>query len=135
MRAARLLALERGIRDGLGHVEHVVQLERVHDFGVKRAVSIFNDDVLKTLSQSSQRVASLLHALFIAIDSCAFLHGFLHLLANGRDFFFAAVLLQELAIETPLFVGRERFDFCRSGWRSGGGIGRCRAARPIAKDQ
>ena len=52
MRTARLLALERGIRDGLGHVEHVIQLERVHDFGVKRAVSIFNDDVLKTLSQS-----------------------------------------------------------------------------------
>ena len=50
--------------------------------------------------------------LFITIDSRAFLHRFLHLLANGCDFFLAAVLLQELTIKTPLFVRGQCLDRC-----------------------
>src|SRR4030095_9335760 len=110
MGPARLPSQQRRIGNRLGYVKHEIKLERAHDFCVERAASILNDDVLESLSKSSQRLASLLHLLLVTIDSRAFLHRFLHLLANGGDSFLSTILPQELTIETPLLLRSECLD-------------------------
>src|SRR4029453_9533016 len=123
MGPARLPSQQRRIGNRLGYVKHEIKLERAHDFCVERAASIFNDDVLEPFSKSSQRPAGLLHLLFVTIDSRAFLHRFLHLLANGCDSFLSTILPQELTIQTPLLVRSQRLGCRRSRSRNVRGVG------------
>src|SRR5215475_6945106 len=135
MGPTRLSADQRRIRNRLSHVKHEIKLERVHNFGVKGATPIFNDDVLESFSKSSQSLASLFHLFLITIDSGAFLHRFLHLLANRCDSFLSAVLAQEVTIKSPLFVRSQCVDRGRSRKRSGADIGSGGATCPSSKYQ
>src|SRR5215510_5567035 len=135
MGPTRLFSRKGRIGNRLGHVKHEIKLKRVHDFCVEGAAAILNDDVLESFSKSSQGLASLLHLLFITIDSRAFLHRFLHLLANRCDSFLSAVLAQEVTIESPLLVRSQCVDRGRRRKRSGADIGGGGATCPSSKYQ
>src|SRR6266705_3877983 len=108
VRAARLLTVERGVGDGLGHIEHEVELQGSNQLGVKYVALVFDRYVREPLAQLSQSVAGLFHLFLFAIDPCSLLHRLLHLLTNRGDALFAICLLEKLAVETLLFVLGQR---------------------------
>src|SRR5262245_42644804 len=135
MGPTRLSSQKGRIGNRLGYVKHEIKLERVHDFCVEGGAAILNDDVLESFSKSSQGLASLLHLFFITIDSCAFLHRFLHVLTIGCDSFLPAILASELSIETPVFVCCQYVDCRRRRRRNGAGIGCCGATGSSSENQ
>src|SRR5262249_34727203 len=96
---------------------------------------ILNDDVLESFSKSSQGLASLLHFLLVTIDSRAFLHRFLHLVANGCNSFLSTILLQEVTIKTPLFVRSQCIDRGRRRSRNAARVGGRSATCPSSEYQ
>src|SRR5262249_47506838 len=92
MGPTRLSSQKGRIGNRLGYVKNEINLERVHDCCLDGATVILTDDVVESVSKSSQGLACLLHFVFIAIDSCAFLHRLLHLLTSGCYSLIAAIL-------------------------------------------
>src|SRR6266571_5963527 len=51
VRAARLLTVERGVGDGLGHIQHEVELQSGNQLGVKYVALVFDRYVREPIAQ------------------------------------------------------------------------------------
>src|SRR3989441_6051155 len=79
VRATGLCALQGTLYDGLGHIQHVGQLQRRGLLSVEGVAMIVQREVAEALLQASQLVRRLLERGTIAIDARALLHRFVHL--------------------------------------------------------
>src|SRR5215472_8947873 len=115
MGATRLSALQGGLYHALGNVEHEREFDGGNQFGVEHLAAIVESDVAESFLQlvelnrrASQRIAR-------AVDSGAFLHRGLHLLAQGSDTLAAPRLLKELVLQSGLLI--ERLSQRVAAWR------------------
>ena len=95
MRPARLLALQRGMRQRLGHLEHATQLNGGQPFGIERAVAVVElDSAPIAIAQFRQRIAGRLHGFVPAVNADPCLHAVAHRIAQCRHAF-AGLLLEQ----------------------------------------
>ena len=90
MGATALLALFRGNGRGFGHLEQVLQFQRLDPGGVIGHALVVEPGALDAPAQVRQLGDALLHEVTVAEHAEVVLHGVLQLLAQDRDTLAAA---------------------------------------------
>src|SRR5260370_30178660 len=100
-------ARQRGIGDGLRHLEHEIELERGRQLRVEGAARVLDLDLLETVAEGSQLPGQLLEALAGPEYSRPRIHVVLHLLADGTYAFLSAFLVEERSLDPPGLIGEQ----------------------------
>ena len=103
--AARFLAIQRAMHDGLGDVEHEAKFERRGELGIEGPRVVVHREIAIALAQLAQLVGGFDQRIALAINSAAGLHRMRHLVAQLGDALGAAGLMEKLLFEATLFIG------------------------------